>query len=118
MSREGKYTGKTQPRLQGVSFCSFSDFDAKMAPSIYFNFYWSVKYNPDIFENGDFFSVFDHQKRRFSKPVPKVFFLNARLSFSCRWTETEVFEYGDVICRVTDAIFFPLFLPFRVDGRK
>ena len=91
MSRAGKYTGKTQPRLQGVSFCSFSDLDAKMAPNIYFSFYWSVKYNPDIFENGDFLfvlafrpqenDVFGHQTRSFWKWSPKCFFFNARLSF-------------------------------------
>ena len=64
MSRAGKYTGKTQPRLQEVSFYSFSDLDAKMAPRIYFNFYWPVKYNPDIFENGDFFLRFSLSSTR------------------------------------------------------
>ena len=63
MSRAGNYTGKTQPRLQGVSFYNFSDFDAKMAPSIYFSFYWSVKHNR-----------FWTPNTQFLKMVPKVFF--------------------------------------------
>ena len=87
MSRAGKYTGKTQPHFQGVSFYNFSDFDAKMVLSIYFNFYWSVKYNPDTFENGDFFSVLAVRPQE--NGVFGAGFI-AHLSFSCIWTKTEV----------------------------
>ena len=62
---------------------------------------------PDIFEGGDFFSpfwffvfrphvngVFGHQKRRFSKTVPRVAY-----SFCVKWPKAEVFEYDDVLHR-------------------
>ena len=106
MSRAGKYTGKTQPHFQGVSFYNFSDFDAKMALSIYFNFYWSVKYNPDTFENGEFFLRFSRSSTRkwrfwcrFYRPLIVFVYMD----------ENGGFEYGDVMHTVRDVILFPLF---------
>lgn len=62
------------------------------------------------------FSPFVHKKMTFLDTKHAVFengpqsvFFNARLSFSCRWMKTKVFEYGGVIGPVKNAIFFLLY---------
>ena len=87
----------------------------------------------DIFEHGDFFSLFSlpstrkrrcfmDQKRRISKTVPRVnIFGNAGLSlFESLDGQRRIIRWCHVIQRILckDVIVFPLFYRFRVDGRK
>ena len=53
-----------------------------------FSSFWFFFFRPHV--NG----VFGHQKRRFSKTVPRVAY-----SFCVEWPKAEVFEYEDVVHR-------------------
>ena len=81
------FMDNSQVRLTRYNLTPFSRIRIFLKMEIFFPF-WFFVFRPHV--NG----VFGHQKRRFSKTVPRVAY-----SFCVEWPKAEVFEYDDVIHR-------------------